>query len=104
VAAAHEIASVPGIDGVYIGQADLALSLGLKPLVEIQRGVHEEAIRTICKACDDAGITRGINGDPVAMRAAGYRLLTIGSDMSIMNNGVQQLRERSAKARENRDR
>lgn len=99
VAAAHEIAAVPGIDGVYIGQADLALSLGLEPLVKIQPGIHEDAVGTIGAACDSAGIVRGINGDAAAMAAAGYRLITIGSDMAIVNSGVQQIKERSAQAR-----
>jgi 4-hydroxy-2-oxoheptanedioate aldolase len=94
VAAADEIARVQGIDGVYIGQADLALSLGLEALVKIQPGVHADAIDAIRKACRTAGIAVGINGDPKGMAAEGYRIITVGSDMAIVNAGVAQLIER----------
>jgi len=96
VAAAKEIASTPGIDGVYIGQADLALTLGLQPLVQIQPGIHQDAIQRIGAACDEAGIVRGINGSVEEMVAAGYRLITIGSDVAILNRGLEQLRQRQA--------
>src|ERR671916_44092 len=33
-----EIAATPGLDGIYIGPSDLALSLGLHPTLEIKEG------------------------------------------------------------------
>jgi 4-hydroxy-2-oxoheptanedioate aldolase len=75
---ATEIASVPGVDGMYIGQADLAVALGLDPELRIQPGRHERAIRRILEACNAAGIAVGLSGDPVAMGRQGFRLITIG--------------------------
>src|SRR5918997_5730131 len=36
----EEIAATPGLDGLYIGPSDLALSLGLTPTLEIMEGEH----------------------------------------------------------------
>src|SRR5882762_3534247 len=41
-----EICSVPGVDAVYVGPADLAASLGCPPTLGIGPGVHAEAIAT----------------------------------------------------------
>lgn len=99
VAAADEITSVPGIDGIYIGQADLALSLGLEPLVKVQPGIHEQAVDRIRNACLANGITAGINGDAVAMAAQGYRMITLGSDLTLVNTGVARIMEGVTRAR-----
>lgn len=103
VEAADDIASVAGIDGVYIGQADLALSLGLEPLVSIQPGIHEQAIGRIRTACLSSGIAPGINGDATAMSAQGYRMITIGSDLSFVNAAAGKLTESIQRARNSKD-
>lgn len=92
----REIASTPGIDGVYIGQADLAVSLGLQPELRIQPGRHEAAVKTILEACGEAGIAAGINGDPATMRAAGFRIITAGSDQAFVAAGLKALQGRVA--------
>jgi 4-hydroxy-2-oxoheptanedioate aldolase len=90
----REIAAAPGLDGIYIGQADLAVSLGLEPELRIQPGPHEEAIKAIVAACHEAGIAAGISGDPVAVRETGFRVVTTGSDHSFIVSGMQALRNR----------
>lgn len=91
---AEAIASVPGVDGVYIGQADLAVSLGLPAQVRIQPGRHQDAVDAIMRACKAAGIAVGLSGHPVEMRDAGFRMITIGSDRSILEAGVKDFRSR----------
>jgi 4-hydroxy-2-oxoheptanedioate aldolase len=88
----REIAATPGLDGIYIGQADLAVSLGLEPELRIQPGPHQQAIKAILAACQEAGIAAGISGDPAMMREAGFRVVTTGSDHGFIISGMQALR------------
>jgi 4-hydroxy-2-oxoheptanedioate aldolase len=90
----QEIATTPGVDGIYIGQADLAVSLGLEPELRIQPGRHEQAVASILAACRTAGIAAGISGDPAAMRQAGFRIVTAGSDHGFVAAGLKALRDR----------
>ncbi len=91
---AEAIARVPGIDGVYIGQADLAVSLGLPSQVRIQAGQHQEAVDRIMQACNAAGIAVGLSGHPIEMREAGFRLITVATDRSMMEAGVRDLKSK----------
>src|SRR3712207_9007899 len=54
----EEIAATPGLDGIYIGPADLALSLGLPPTLDIQEDEHAQAVERIRVACHRNGIAR----------------------------------------------
>jgi 4-hydroxy-2-oxoheptanedioate aldolase len=97
VANVAEIAAVPGVDGIYIGQADLAVSLGLEPELRIQPGRHQAAIQRILDACGAAGIAAGLSGNAAAMRRAGFRIITIGSDHGFVAAGLKDLqRQRDA--------
>src|SRR5690606_27296531 len=55
-----EIVQTPGIDGVYIGPADLALGLGLTFNSEFTDPEHTAAIELILKTCLDNGLLAGI--------------------------------------------
>jgi 4-hydroxy-2-oxoheptanedioate aldolase len=80
----EEIAAVPGVDGVFIGPADLAITYGLPPSMTPVAGVHADALAQIRKTCLRAGVGVGIpcgDSDAARSRAAeGYTLVTIGSD------------------------
>ena len=98
-----EIAAIPGLDGIYIGPSDLALSLGLPPTLEIQDGEHAEAVGRIREACKRSGIAAGIHcpsGEWARRHAeAGFDLITVTSDAPLLRAAA--LRELSA-AREQR--
>ena len=90
--AADEICGVDGVDGVYIGPSDLALSLGLQPT----RGAppppeHAAAVERIRISCEQAGIVPGIhcyNGAGAKARAdEGFRLVTVCADASLLALG-----------------
>ena len=90
--AADEICAVPGVDGVYIGPSDLALSLGDEPA----RGPspspeHAAAVERIRTACERAGIVPGIhcyNGAGAKARAdEGFRLVTVCADATLLAIG-----------------
>src|SRR5699024_8882112 len=77
-----------GIDAVYIGPADLALSLGLPPSLESDSQDHADAIRTIRTACRSANIGAGIqcsDGDVAFQRIEeGFTMVTVAKDSSLV--------------------
>jgi 4-hydroxy-2-oxoheptanedioate aldolase len=89
-----EIAATPGLDGVYIGPSDLALSLGLPPTLEIMEGEHAEAVERIREACHQNGIAAGIHspsGEWARRHAqAGFDLITVASDAPLLRAAAGQ--------------
>lgn len=83
-----EIASTPGVDGIYVGPSDLSLALGLPPGYEHAEREHVDAIESIRDACARHGIVAGIQCDsgPLAARrrAQGFQMVTVGIDASFM--------------------
>ena len=85
-----EILSVPGIDAIYVGPADLSLSLGLEPSGNADETVLDDALATIVAACARHGVTPGIHSSgSVAQRRRdqGFRMITIGSDALALRAG-----------------
>ena len=85
----NEIMQTPGLDGIYIGPADLSLALGKKPSFDKPKG--DPVYETIMKILDHAKknkIIAGIqNGEPEyaqKMIDEGFQLVTIGSDQRYM--------------------
>jgi 4-hydroxy-2-oxoheptanedioate aldolase len=79
-----EILSVPGVDAVYVGPADLSLALGCKPRLDQTDAPVVEAQQQIVEACKRHGIAAGIHNATAAyavkMIAAGYQFVTLASD------------------------
>lgn len=83
-----EIVSTPGLGGVYIGPADLAISLGL-PLASIAADErHLAAVTRIQDACRAHGVPIGIHtiglADAQRRLAAGFHFVTLGSDAGFL--------------------
>ena len=89
--AADEICSAPGVDGVYIGPADLGLSLGLSATASGDPE-HIAAVERVREACTRAGIVPGIHahngGDAKARSDQGFRLVTVCADASLLSIGA----------------
>ena len=88
-----EILSVPGIDAVYVGPADLSLTLGLAPGMWHDDASFRDAHRAIAEACKKRGIAPGIhaNAGLAARHAeAGYQMVTISSDVGSMASAAGQ--------------
>ena len=87
-----EIAATPGLDGIYIGPSDLALSLGIPPTLEIQEGEHAEAVGRIREACKRSGIAAGIHclsGEWARKHAeAGFDLVTVAADATLLRDAA----------------
>ena len=90
VEAAEEICATPGIDGVYIGPADLAISYGLPPRLAPVPGPHAEAMDRVRTACAANAIVAGVHaahgGQAAQYLRAGYRMVTISSDLAMMRS------------------
>jgi 4-hydroxy-2-oxoheptanedioate aldolase len=89
-----EIAATPGLDGIYIGPSDLALSLGLPPTLDVTEDAHVEAVRQIREACHRHGIAAGIHsasGEPARGHAeAGFDMVTVASDAALLKNAARR--------------
>jgi 4-hydroxy-2-oxoheptanedioate aldolase len=82
-----DILSVPGIDAVYVGPADLSITLGLPPGLD-NGGAFEEARLLIVDACKRHGITAGMHANAslaAKHAAAGYQMITITHDLGALN-------------------
>jgi 4-hydroxy-2-oxoheptanedioate aldolase len=90
VAAIDEICATPGVDGVYIGPVDLAISLGQPPRLAPVPGPHADAMERVREACAAAGIIAGVhaaNGEQAREYVdAGYRMVTVSSDLAMMRS------------------
>jgi 4-hydroxy-2-oxoheptanedioate aldolase len=80
---AEEIAATPGLDGIYVGPSDLALSLGLQPTLRLEHPPVLEALATVRAACAAAGIVAGVHclaAEDVAEQRERFAMLTAGAD------------------------
>jgi len=88
VSHAVDICAVPGVDAVYIGPADLAISLGCSPGLGIQPGVHAEAIQSVLDACLGHGVTAGIHCGSAEQGAQcsemGFGMITVATDIALI--------------------
>jgi 4-hydroxy-2-oxoheptanedioate aldolase len=90
-----EIASVPGVDAIYIGPGDLALGLGMgwdtASRSASENEAHASAVEHIRQACERHGVTPGIHvGDAeLSFQYAeqGFRLITVASDIGLIFGG-----------------
>jgi 4-hydroxy-2-oxoheptanedioate aldolase len=88
------ICAVDGVDGVFIGPADLHASMGytgetsnpaVLPLIE-------EAMRRIRKAGKAPGYLSPLEADAKRMLAAGSQFVAVGADIGILARGAEALR------------
>ncbi len=56
-----DILAVPGVDAIYVGPADLSISLGLTPGNNDGEAAFDEALATIVAGCRRHGVVAGIH-------------------------------------------
>jgi len=82
------ILQTPGLDAIYVGPADLGLSLGYQPMGDPTEPKVMDAIKFIIAAAKKHKIPAGIHCFAPAwakeMIGLGYQLVTLGSDNSLM--------------------
>jgi 4-hydroxy-2-oxoheptanedioate aldolase len=89
-----DILAVPEIDGIYIGPADLTLSMGFTPSIVVTEPKVIEAIehvRSVTKQKNKfVGIHCGSGAAVSEMLSQGFDLATISTDIRIFIAAVQQ--------------
>jgi 4-hydroxy-2-oxoheptanedioate aldolase len=91
------IAATPGLDGIYVGPSDLAVSLGVSPRAADLGPEHAAAVSRIREVCRARGLVAGIHcarGDEARARAAaGFGLVTAAMDFAVLAaGGARELR------------
>ena len=94
-----EIMSTPGLDGIYIGPADLSLAVGEKP--EFDKDENTKAYSEILRILDHAkknkifaGIHNGTTEYALKMKKKGFQFLTVGHDTRFISAGARSTLEK----------
>jgi 4-hydroxy-2-oxoheptanedioate aldolase len=87
-----DILTVPGIDAIYVGPADLAITLGLGPSGNEGNPVFDDALGTIVAGCERHGVVPGIHSTGALTplrRRQGFRMITVTSDGLALKAGYE---------------
>jgi 4-hydroxy-2-oxoheptanedioate aldolase len=98
LSALDEICAVPGLSGVYVGPADLAITLRENPITALSAPAVLDAVARVASVATDAGLISGIHanaGKPgKAMAELGFRMITLASESQALRRGAaEHLRE-----------
>ena len=88
-----QILDVAGIDAVYVGPADLAVSYELAPGVDNPDPGYQEALAKVVSACRARGIAPGIHsaGSLAGTRVSqGFQMVTASSDFAAATAGARR--------------
>ena len=94
----NEICAVDGLAGIYVGPADLALSLGVEAVGALRDPAVLGAIGRIQLAAAEAGIVAGIHASEGkagrAMAELGFQMITLAAESQALRRGAaEHLRE-----------
>ncbi|MEB3980593.1 aldolase/citrate lyase family protein [Mycobacterium sp. 663a-19] len=93
-----EICAVEGLTGIYVGPADLAISLGVDVVGATRHPDVLDAIVRIHRVATDAGLVTGIHAGTGkagrAMAQLGFRMITLAAESQALRRGAaEHLRE-----------
>jgi 4-hydroxy-2-oxoheptanedioate aldolase len=92
LSALDEICAVAGLSGVYVGPADLSISLGHAPAQAWTEPAVREAMERIYAGVSSAGLVAGIHaGSGIhgkAMAELGFRMITLTSESQALRRGA----------------
>lgn len=89
-----DIVAIDGIDGIFIGPADLALSAGLEPNMLNDDPEHLKRIERIAQVCAAHGIVAGISGTPQSLahwQQRGFRMLGLLADSFLLRQSATRM-------------
>jgi 4-hydroxy-2-oxoheptanedioate aldolase len=94
--AVAEIAAVDGVDGLFIGPADLAASLGHlgDPRHPAVQAAIDHALGAITAAHKPAGIFALDSEDAERRMEQGFAFISVGTDVGLLAQGARQLHSR----------
>jgi 2-keto-3-deoxy-L-rhamnonate aldolase RhmA len=93
-----DICAVDGLAGIYIGPADLAISMGVHPVGSTRRPEVLDAIVGIHRVAAEAGLITGIHANEGktghAMAQLGFQMITLAAESQALRRGaIEHLRE-----------
>nr|WP_269745623.1 aldolase/citrate lyase family protein [Sphingomonas sp. Y57] len=92
VKAAREIASVEGLDGIFVGPGDLAVSLGLAPTLDADDAQSKRATGAIAAAAQERGLILGVfsghGSDATRWTREGFTLIASTTDIASLRSGI----------------
>jgi 2-keto-3-deoxy-L-rhamnonate aldolase RhmA len=98
VEALDEILTTPGLDGIMVGPADLAISMGY--LHDLENPAVEAAIQRILDSCRKHGVPFGMfTGTTAKARkwiSRGGQIATIGGEVAFIDAGIAQTKREIA--------
>ncbi|OBA61283.1 aldolase [Mycobacterium sp. 1100029.7] len=94
----RDIFAVDGLTGIYIGPADLAISMGHEPVGSTRHPEVRDAIISVHRAATDAGLVTGIHANDGrtghAMAQLGFQMITLAAESQALRRGAtEHLRE-----------
>ena len=88
-----EIAATPGLDGLFVGPADLSLGLGLASFADLTDPALLTALDTIVAAADGRGLVPGIHAPSpsgaAAMAERGFRFVSSAVDEDLLREAAE---------------
>ncbi|QLL07830.1 HpcH/HpaI aldolase family protein [Mycobacterium vicinigordonae] len=98
VAEAVNICAVPGLTGIYVGPADLAISMGVAAAGALRDPQVLDAIKRIYRVAASAGLVIGIHGSDGkagnALAKIGFQMITLAAESQALRRGAaEHLRE-----------
>ena len=98
VSAVDEICAVDGLAGIYIGPADLAISMGVDVVGATRNPEVHDVIVRIHRVATAAGLVSGIHASEGktgrAMAQLGFRMITLAAESQALRRGAtEHLRE-----------
>ncbi len=98
LSALDDICAVPGLTGVYVGPADLAISLGRQPADAWTDPAVRDEMAAVAATATSAGVVAGIHAGAgrLARQVArlGFQMITVTSESQALRRGVaEQLAE-----------
>lgn len=92
VAAVDDICAVPGLAGIYVGPADLAIMLGASPIRALTEPAVLDTMGRIEAAVGAAGLILGIHAGSGAagkiLVQRGYRMVTLAAESQALRRGA----------------
>ena len=92
--ALDEICAVAGLSGIYLGPADLAISMGYGPADALTHPALRDTMTRIRAAASAAGLVPGIHGGDgktgKSMAQLGFRMITLASEAQALRRGAAQ--------------
>ena len=89
----EEIVSTPGVDAVYIGPTDLALALGLPPVMDNDDPKHVATVARVLETCNRHGVVAAMHTTSAKYTQRyidqGFRMVMLVADRVAMSNYVK---------------